>query len=246
MTRLKAFTLHFAISLTVVGIVSSIVFFLWYPGMYFRVVGTTDVLRVLIGVDLVLGPLLTLILFRPGKPGLRFDLTMIATIQLAALIYGVTVIYQERPYFTVFVVDRFEVIARRDIDFGQVRDEVLRNKPWTSPVYAVAQMPTDFSEREKLMEETLFEGKPDIDRRPEFWSPYAVASDAIRKRARKLTNLKAKGPDAAAAVEEALARHGEAGELLFVPIMGKKRPWSLVLDPESLRPLDLVDIDPWA
>ena len=42
----------------------------------------------MIGVDVVIGPLLTLIVFDPKKKHLKFDLVVIAALQLAALAYG--------------------------------------------------------------------------------------------------------------------------------------------------------------
>jgi hypothetical protein len=46
------------------------------------------------GRDLALGPLLTLIVFEPGKPSLKFDLSCIVLLQLGALLYGGTIINQ--------------------------------------------------------------------------------------------------------------------------------------------------------
>jgi hypothetical protein len=68
-------------------------FFVWYPPPYFEVDGGWRILRILAGVDVVVGPLLTLILFKPGKPGLKFDMTCIALMQIGALVYGGTIIY---------------------------------------------------------------------------------------------------------------------------------------------------------
>ena len=86
--------MHLSISATVVGFFLAVIFFLWYPPPYFEIAGAEGVVQILIGVDLILGPLLTLLLYRPGKPGVIFDLSFIALIQLSALIYGVTIIYQ--------------------------------------------------------------------------------------------------------------------------------------------------------
>ena len=118
-SRPRAFLSHLALSAVVVGAVCALIFFVWYPHPYFQAVGAWNVLRILVGVDLVLGPVLTLILFKPGKRGLKFDLAFIACVQLAALAYGVNVIYGERPYFNVFAVDRFTVYAYQDVDSEQ-------------------------------------------------------------------------------------------------------------------------------
>ncbi len=88
MTRLRAFLVHLSLSAAIVGCSFAIVFFVWYPQPYFEVVGAWYLIRILFIVDVVLGPLLTFIVFKAGKPGLRFDLTVIALVQVAALAMG--------------------------------------------------------------------------------------------------------------------------------------------------------------
>lgn len=88
MSRWKASFYHFLISLVVMGIVASLVCWRWYPPGLFGMAKAGVLLAVLASVDLVLGPLLTAIVFRAGKPGLKFDLAVIALVQVAALFYG--------------------------------------------------------------------------------------------------------------------------------------------------------------
>ncbi len=243
----RAFLTHLAISTTVVGIACGAIFFIWYPAPYFGIKGAWNVLRILIGVDLVVGPLLTLILFRPGKPGLALDMTMIAMIQLSALLYGTAVIFQERPYYTVFAVDRIEVLAKRDVDLTAVAGTAFENKPLVGPVLAVATVPSDPVEFQRLLQETLFEGKPDIERRPERWSAYADSKDAVLARAEPLSVLLEKRPGAAAEITRiSRALDMDPAEILYLPAIGGDRALTLVIDPETALPLASLDFDPWA
>ncbi|TDJ46048.1 MAG: hypothetical protein E2O51_03835, partial [Gammaproteobacteria bacterium] len=194
-SKLQAFLIHLTGSALVVGTLCAVIFFVWYPAPYFAAKGASGVLLVLIGVDLILGPTLTLILFRPRKPGLVFDLSVILTIQLAALVYGTTTLYQERPYYLVFAVDRLEILAYKDVDSSMIEYEELRRKPFIGPILAVASLPEGQDEFQRLLEETAFEGKPDIERRPEFWSPYANRSDDVIARARSLAELLERYPE---------------------------------------------------
>ena len=50
----------------------------WYPQPYFAAMGGATLILLLIGVDVVIGPLITLIVFDPKKKSLRFDLAVIA------------------------------------------------------------------------------------------------------------------------------------------------------------------------
>lgn len=85
MSRFKAFSIHFAISFAIFLILLYFILFQWYPQPLFSTDGGWRIIRIIVGVDLVLGPLLTLIVFKAGKPGLKFDLTIIAFLQITAL-----------------------------------------------------------------------------------------------------------------------------------------------------------------
>lgn len=249
-SRPRAFLSHLALSATVVGTVCALIFFVWYPDPYFQAVGAWTVLRVLVGVDLVLGPVLTLILFKPGKWGLKFDLAFIACVQLAALVYGVSVIYRERPYFNVFAVDRFTVHAYDNVDGEQWGEALaagrLDAKPWRGPALVVASRPTDDAGYQRLIEETVFLGKPDIDRRPEFWGRYDEGATQVVARQRPLAALRAARPDSAAAIRALVEELGVAEEQLgFVPMVAKNRDVSMIVDASTGAPLEILDVDPW-
>jgi hypothetical protein len=243
-TKMQAFLRHFTMSAIIVGIALAIVFFIWYPAPYFQIAGAWSVIQILVGVDLILGPLLTLILYRAGKPGLLFDLCFIALIQLSALSYGISVIYAERPYFTVFVIDRFEVWAKKDIEADRIQDEFLKHKPWIGPIYTIAEMPKSDAERAQILE-GVFAGKPDLDRLPEYWSPYADKAELVTARGMSLQQLKANHPDAAAEIDAVISQHGDSTELIGLPVIGKDDVYVLVLDGINPKPVDMILVNPW-
>jgi len=246
-SKSRAFFTHLAASSVIVGTLCAIIFVIWYPAPYFSTNGAWGVLRVLVGVDLVLGPTLTLVLFRPNKPWLLLDVSVIAVIQLAALIYGATVIYQERPYYAVFAVDRFEVLAYRDVDSSMIKYEELRKKPFIGPILAVANRPQDQAEFQRLLEETLFEGKPDIERRAEYWVPYESGRAEVIARARPLKDLRDGMPDASEKVSsfvESIDLNIE--QLAYVPVTGKEDAFVFVIDTGTAVPIDIIDINPWS
>ena len=249
-SRGRAFATHLGVSATVVGTVCALIFFVWYPHPYFVATGAWSVLRVLIGVDLVAGPLLTLIVFKPGKWGLKFDLCAIALVQLAALVYGVTVIYRERPYFTVFAVDRFYVLTRRDVDQTELAapdlTERIGRKPMIGPVLVGALRPTDFAGAQRLLDETVFGGKPDIERRPAYWSRYGDAAAQAIARAKPLASLQVAHPEAAGQVADLVAALRLPEDRLgFLPVIAKNQDLSLVIDVADGRPLEVLAVDPW-
>lgn len=100
--RVLAFLIHLAISVTVFSTAFFLSVYLWYPDFYYSANGVWQAVKMVVLVDVVLGPVLTLVLYKPGKPGLKFDLTMIALFQIAALAWGVYVLVSQRPVLTVF------------------------------------------------------------------------------------------------------------------------------------------------
>ena len=243
--KLRAFGVHLGISAAVVGAAILVIFVFWYPPPYFQIIGTWIVLRVLVGVDLVLGPLLTLIVFRRGKPRLLLDMGVIVVIQLTALIYGLTVIYQERPFAAVFVVDRFEILTRPEVDVSRAEPS-LRRKPLRGPVLAVALVPQDPEERMALIEQVLA-GQPDIQFRPQYWRPYDEQLTAVLTRARPLADLvPPPNPGDQALAQQTVARYGDDDRnIRFLPVVGKAGPATLLLDGSTGRPLRAVAINPW-
>lgn len=246
MTKLQAFFGHLCLSLAVVGTVCAIIFFVWYPHPYFEAKGAWNVLRVLLSVDLVVGPVLTLILYRHGKRGLKIDMTFVAVVQIVALVYGTSVIYGERPYFAVFAVDRFEVIAKHEVDLETATDPRVLEKPFIGPRLVVALRPTTTEGMQKLLDDVIFNGKPDIERRPEFWSPYEDQTPHVLERVVDLAKLAASPNNEDGRIERFLKRSGRAmHELAYVPLIGQDRDFAFVVDKQTGQPLDIIDVNPW-
>lgn len=115
MTRFGAFFTHICLSLVVVGGFVLAAYFLWYPHPLLTLQGGLAVIGILMAVDIVIGPILTLIVFKAGKKGLFFDLSVIAIIQVVAFLYGASVIYSERPLYLAFAYNQFYVMAGQDL-----------------------------------------------------------------------------------------------------------------------------------
>ena len=109
MTRVSAAASHLLLSIIVFSIVIWLLVFYWYPAPHFSASGGWQGLKIVAGVDLILGPLLTLIIFDIKKSSnkLMGDLTVIAIMQFTALAWGMNTIYQQRPLAVVFWEDGF-------------------------------------------------------------------------------------------------------------------------------------------
>src|SRR5437762_8514172 len=102
LNRWKAAAIHLGLSALIAITVVTAMLLVWYPPPYFNTAGGQGLLKILVGVDICLGPLLTLIIFDPRKKSLRLDLSIIAMVQVAALVYGVWIMFEARPVYAAF------------------------------------------------------------------------------------------------------------------------------------------------
>ena len=113
-TKLKASLIHLGLSILLVGLVIGSILFFFFPQLLIGITDFKEVATLIITIDLILGPLLTFVVFQPKKKSLTFDLSVIAAIQLTALIYGSYALYQVHPVFVTFNIDRFTLVNARD------------------------------------------------------------------------------------------------------------------------------------
>ena len=139
--RLRAATvaasIHLICSLVVAALAGVLVFGLWYPYPYRELSGGRELFLLIVVVDVVCGPLLTMVIFNPAKPRAELwrDLGLVALIQLGALGYGLLTVWQARPLFLVQEVDRFKVVMAPDLDAMAVAALPASLKPlsWAGP-----------------------------------------------------------------------------------------------------------------
>src|SRR5919108_3850181 len=158
LTRWRAAGVHLLISAGIAAGVLALMLAFWYPPPLFEAMGGTGLALIVIGVDVVLGPALTLIVFRSGKRGLKFDLAAIALVQLAALAYGCHVVSLARPAFIVFVKDQFQVATVAELSaerLAEARYPEFRGGSWSGPVFAFGDWPKEFADQQRLVMATF-------------------------------------------------------------------------------------------
>jgi hypothetical protein len=103
-SRLKATSIHLSLSAVAFIIVLYFILLHWFPMPHFTVNGGWQGVRIMLFVDIVLGPFLTLLLFNPAKSvkALIFDLCCIATMQVSAFSWGVYAVHSQRPVALTF------------------------------------------------------------------------------------------------------------------------------------------------
>lgn len=247
LNRWKAAAIHLGISALIAAIVVTVMLALWYPQPYFDAMGGAGLLKLLVGVDVAIGPLLTLIIFDRRKKSLRFDLSVIAFLQIVALIYGVYIMFEARPVYTVFVKDRFEVVAAdelasTDLDAGPPE---YRNLSLTGPRIVGVRFPdkSNVEEWNKLVFSGV--GGKDVQNFPKYYVPYAEITAEVLAKAKPLATLAGVAPERAAQVQAFVARSGQATDALgYVPLVGRGQFMTAVIDLRDARLVGILPIDP--
>ena len=220
---------HFGVSALVALAVAALVFGIWFPHPYRQLAGGTDLFFLVMGVDLVCGPLLTLVLYNPAKPKreLFIDLGLVVIVQLAALAYGMWSVHAARPLYLVHELDRFKVIARVDVDGLELRNlpESIQPKLFKGPQPVGLREP-NADERKKVMFESV-EGGRDYGERPSFYASY----DGIKAyaKARPVSDFVKKHPERQVDLNKLPGNTAQAAQWRYLPIIARQ-DWVAVLN----------------
>lgn len=248
MSRWKAAGIHLSISLVLAAIVATLLYTLWFPPPYFGVAGAGKLIPLLMGVDIAIGPLLTLLVMGPNKPRRlrRLDLSIIATLQAVAFGYGFYVICQARPVFIVGEVDRLVVVAAdqlSDADLKKGSRPEYRVRSWRGP-RLVGALPPKGDRAFDIISQAMNGGK-DIDRLPEFYVPYEVVAAGLKRRGQPLDALPpvtGKQQRKLVRLEQAASKRGET--LYFLPIDRQDVEYTAILSTAQPAPLAILAMDP--
>ncbi|MEM7196664.1 MAG: hypothetical protein AAF402_17195 [Pseudomonadota bacterium] len=155
--RLKAFLVHLVISLAILAVLLYLLVFIWYPPPFFAADGGWQGLKIILGVDIVLGPVLTLMIYNPAKGAhkLKMDLIAIACVQIFALIAGSYIVYDQRTRMVVFANNRFVSLTETQISESNVPSEMLARLSESNPPMAFVELPEDPAERRAVINNNI-------------------------------------------------------------------------------------------
>jgi hypothetical protein len=248
-SRIKAATLHLLISAGIAAAVTSLILFVWYPYPLFGALGGQLLLPMIIGIDVCLGPLLTLIIFNPHKARhlLILDLSIIATMQVIALAYGIYAAYEGRPVFIAYAQERFVVVPANALDVAMLnsaRSPEFRTTPLWGPAWVGARQPLDPREIRSLNFDTAVTGM-DIHYQPKYYVALSQVRDELARSAMPLDKLRGRYAEAAARMAKAAGGGpGRSGDIGFIPLYSKRRVMTVLVDKSSGKILRMLDIDP--
>ena len=244
-SRFRAAAIHLALSAAIAVATVTVMLTLWYPTPLFGAMGGMELLILIVGVDVAIGPLITLIIFDTRKKELVFDLAVVAALQLIALSYGVYAMHSGRPVFTVFNGQILAVIPAADLDPKDLalgRSEEFRSLSLTGPRLVATEEPTDPEERSNIAFGSL--GGFGIQHLPKHYVPYADKRTAVLAAAHPLDELDL-GDEDKERLRRYLSRSGrKAADLRCLPVSTKRVLLTGVFDAGSGDLLDILDIRP--
>lgn len=239
--RIKFSLLHLSFSLALCLIVILFFQFTSYSYPLSLAVNFWHIALIFCAVDLLIGPFLAFLVYKEGKKSLKFDLSIIILLQAIAFFYGVYCIFDARPAWIVYSVDRFELVKNTDIyieDINKVKPE-YRQAPWFGPQFTAVQLSTNKTQRERDIFNAVF-AELTLSKQPEkFTDLKTVQSEIISKMQslvllsqynlpQKVTTILYKYPKA----------HG------FIPLKADKEDMVVLLNGNG-EIIKVVDLRPW-
>lgn len=225
---------HLLLSLLVALASAAVVFGLWYPAPYRQMLQVDHIYLLVLAVDVVCGPLLTLILASPKKSRRErwLDFSLIGVIQLAALAYGMHSVWVARPVALVFEVDRLVVVTANEVLLDGLPKALpeFRNLPFAGVLKAGTRKSANGAEMMHSLDLSL--GGVPLAAQPDWWQPLADSLPAMRGRAKPLAELIERRPADATALQDAAKAAGlSVPDLRYLPLVSSKTlDWVALLD----------------
>ncbi len=238
MSRYLASFYHLLISLAVFAVLAYVILFVWYPGFFYEIDGGWEGMRIIIAVDLVLGPLLTLVVFKAGKPGLKLDLAAIGTFQALCLIGGMYIVYTERPLAMVYYDGHFYSTSADTFD--RYKQPVPDLTDMASPAFVFTQLSEDPIERADYIAERYRSGSPAWIM-AENYVPLAPHMDEVMADAFPVDVIREE--DLEGEFDRWLAREGgEADDYAYFPLRARYRDGFITIKKDTREFVSLLEI----
>lgn len=216
---------HLAASAAVACLAALVVFGWWYGTPWRQLLGAGSIFGLIVAVDVVSGPLLTAVLASPRKSRRErwVDLSLVASIQLAALAYGMWSVYSARPVILAFEVDRLVVVTANEVQVDQLREALpeFQRLSWTGPQIVSLRKPRSSEEFLQSVEQSI-QGMTQ-GMRPGWWRPYGEAVPEMLKRANSFQSLIERRPADRDVLEKVAGQSGHSiANLRYLPLTSSK------------------------
>jgi len=238
--RIRGFLIHLSISFILALIASCVVFYIWYPSPLGQAIGVTSIVFILLGVDVVAGPLLTLAVCKKGKKSLKFDLSVIVLLQLSAFIYGIHILAQGRPVWIVFNENEFHIVRAYETDneYQQKAKPEYQKLSFTGPKWIAIRSPVGDEKKsifEGIMKGVIYQERADL------YEPISNQIKSVKHSSIDLNRLKKF--NALHDVKSILLKWPEADA--FIPLNSQEKNLVVLVKKENGQIVSLVNLKPY-
>jgi hypothetical protein len=244
--RFRAFAWHLLGSASALTLTLGLLYLGWYhwPGWYLADMPT--VLAIMVGVDVVLGPLLTFIVAASAKPRrtLARDVGVILLVQLVAFGYGVTTLWHGRPLYYAFSVNCLTVVQAQDIEHDSIdasaQNSALAPHWYSLPRWISAPLPDNSEEANKIVQSAV-QGGFDVTARPAYYKPWTSGAAELRSQLKPVDDIKFFSLKERTLLKQRMTALGFAADRAnAIALTGRRRPLLVIFDPSNLRLLAYI------
>ncbi len=243
--KIYAFLIHLGISLVIFFVLLYLIVLHWYPVPLFHTDGGWEGIRLIAAVDIVLGPLLTLIVYRKNKPHIKLDMSLIAAIQFGALVSGIWVVYGEHPVLITFTGDRLHPIPAYQVIEAGIDLDTLDQYGTNNPPIAFVDVPEDLTAYSELVQKSRRERRP-IYLVGELFQPISEKNiDRILKHAIDMDSYLADRPEDRKIFDDFLRQYNDDTKHFIYLELRSRFQWLVgVLDLRNYHLIEVLDILP--
>jgi hypothetical protein len=242
--RIKAFLIHLSSSIALISLFFALLFGAWYPGFFFEMEGVWAVAKMVILVDIVVGPFLTLVVYdlRKGIAVVRRDVAVIIVVQLIALGWGVRASYLGQPDYLAFASGQFYTVSRSEV-VGDNSDPQFAISSWDKPVNVYVRPIADGQERTQQIWDFLEGRAPDTQYQFDRYLPYRDYREAIVAEGKSVTAAIAGDAKRQALFDAFLTRHGGSeNDYLLYTVFAHEHEGTLVLSRAGAEPVGFIEM----
>jgi hypothetical protein len=246
----RAAALHLLASVIVAALAAWLVFGVWYPRPFDQLAGGRGLFLLIVVVDVVCGPILTLVLFDPKKPKKKWylDLALVVAIQLGALLYGLSQVAVARPVFLAFEGNRYRVVQALDVDEKDLPQApaAYQQLGYGGPRVIAAKLTESTDPNFAASVQLSLAGKHPAFR-PSRWAAMESQADLLRRELQPIEQLRQKRPERQAEIDKLVVAAGLPSERLgYLPLVSEAiTDWVVVADRQTALPVGYLHIDGW-
>nr|ESK36732.1 hypothetical protein F987_03545 [Acinetobacter gyllenbergii NIPH 230] len=238
--RFKAFAVHLSLSALVGLVCAFIIYKVWFIAPLEIATKITPIFLMMVGIDIIVGPLLTFLVYKKGKKTLKLDLSVIVIIQCIALIYGVFNIYQSRPLWIAFDQDSFYLVRANEVDLESEKKAAVayQSRIVGKPQFVSIKRPDIETQKGKELRFYDFMGMNLAVKKPELYDSMNSARQALSTQAFSLQDLEKYNANTSLI----LSKYPQADA--FLPLKTNVIDMTVLINKEKGEVVKIVDLRP--